>query len=231
MGLADKGLRALRWTVTVAVAVLAVAVLPRLTVDRPPFDPNTVPGMQVVWVTAPAGADRGTLELWQRNRLRDWKRTFAVPARVGAEGISSAAGEGRDYTPEGTFALTEGFGRLPDPAALLPYLTVDPSNTWWWVSDSESPLYNRKYRCAEDACPFDTAISENLGRTDPQYNHALVIDYNRFPAVPAQGSAFFVHGDTGAATAGCVAVSEDVVRTLLATLQPSKRPVIAIHSS
>ncbi|WP_327145768.1 L,D-transpeptidase family protein [Nocardia sp. NBC_01327] len=230
MGLADKGVRALRWTVAIAVAVLAVVMLPRLTSDRPPFDPNTVPGTQVVWVSAPAGADHGTLELWQRNRLREWKRTFAVPAWVGAEGISTEVGEGRDYTPEGTFGVSEGFGRLPDPAARLPYLTVDPSNTWWWVSDSESPLYNRRYRCAAADCPFDTAVSENLGRTVPQYNHALVIDYNRAPAVPGKGSAFFVHGDIGAATAGCVAVSEDVVRTLLATLQPSKRPVIAIHS-
>ncbi|MET9486203.1 L,D-transpeptidase family protein [Nocardia sp. NPDC006630] len=231
MGLADKGVRTLRWTIAAAVAVLAVVMLPRLSSDRPPFDPDTVPGTQVVWVTAPAGADHGSLELWQRNRLRDWKRTFAVPAWVGAEGISNRATEGSSRTPEGIFTLTEGFGRLPDAAARLPYLRIDPSNTWWWVSDAESPLYNQKYRCAETACPFDTSAGENLGRVDPQYNHALVIDYNRAPAVPGKGSAFFVHGDVGAATAGCVAVSEDVVRTLLATLQPSKRPVIAIHSS
>ncbi|MRH87487.1 L,D-transpeptidase family protein [Nocardia sp. SYP-A9097] len=179
----------------VFVVGLGIALLPRANPDKPPFDPDTVPGTQVVWVTAPAGEARGTLELWQRNRLRDWKRSFAVSAWVGAEGISRHAAEGRAFTPEGTFALTEGFGRLPDPAAQLPYLAIDRSNTLWWVSDPESPLYNR------------------------------------FPAVLGAGSAFFLHGDIGVPTAGCVAVSEDVVRTLLATLQPSRRPVIGMYAS
>ncbi|WP_280240482.1 L,D-transpeptidase family protein [Nocardia abscessus] len=182
-------------------------------------------------MTAPAGADRGTLELWQRNRLRRWERTLAVPAWVGTAGISREAREGAAYTPEGTFALTEGFGRLPDVGAKLPYLSVDPSNTWWWVSDTASPLYNQKYQCAEDGCPFDTSLSENLGRTDPQYNYALVIDYNRFPVVPKQGSAFFVHVEAGRPTAGCVAVGADVMRTLLTTLEPSRKPVIGMYAT
>ncbi len=210
------------------VAGLGIVLLAEITGNRPPFDPDAVPGTQVVWVTAPAGADRGTLELWQRNRFRRWERTLAVPAWVGSAGISREAREGAAYTPEGTFALTEGFGRLPDADAKLPYLTVDESV--WWVSDTASPLYNQEYRCAEDECPFDTALSENLGRTDPQYNYALVIDYNRFPVVPNRGSAFFVHVEVGRPTAGCVAVGDDVMRTLLSTLEPSRKPVIGIYA-
>ncbi len=215
----------------VFVVGLGIALLPRANPDKPPFDPDTVPGTQVVWVTAPRGEARATLELWQRNRLRDWKRTFAVPAWVGAEGISPHAAEGRAFTPQGTFTLTEGFGRRPDPAAQLPYLAIDRSNTWWWVSDVESPLYNTEYRCAAPDCPFDTTRAENLGRVDPQYNHAIVIDYNRSPALPGAGSAFFLHGAIGEPTSGCVAVSEDVMRTLIATLQPARRPVIGMYAS
>lgn len=230
MRLVDNGVRPVRWAVAGAVLLLGLFMLPSSTAERPPFNPDRVPGTQVVWVTAAAGADRGTLELWQRNRLRDWKRTFAVPAWVGAQGISEHAREGSNFTPEGTFALTEGFGRLPDLAARLPYLTVDPSNTWWWVSDTESPLYNQKFRCTEATCPFDTTRSENLGGTGAAYNHALVIDYNRAPAVRAAGSAFFVHVETGVPTAGCVAVSEDVMRALLTTLQPARKPVIGMYA-
>ncbi|WP_157111816.1 hypothetical protein [Nocardia beijingensis] len=73
-------------------------------------------------------------------------------------------------------------------------------------------------------------LSENLGRTDPQYNYALVIDYNRFPVVPNRGSAFFVHVEVGRPTAGCVAVGDDVMRTLLTTLEPSRKPVIGIYA-
>ncbi len=223
-----------RWVtagIAATVVVLGIVWVPGIVGGRPPFDPDAVPGTQVVWVTAPTGADRGTLELWQRGRFRRWERTLAVPAWVGAEGISREAREGAAYTPEGTFALTEGFGRLPAVGAKLPYLSVDPSNTWWWVSDIESPLYNQKYRCAEGDCPFDTTHSENLGRTDPQYNYALVIDYNRFPVVPKQGSAFFVHVEAGKPTAGCVAVGDEVMRTLLTTLEPSRKPVIGMYAT
>ncbi|MEU7767419.1 L,D-transpeptidase family protein [Nocardia sp. NPDC049190] len=218
-------------TVAAVGALLCFALLPEIAGAPPPFDPDAIAGTQVIWVTAPTGADHGTLELWQRNRIRHWVRTFTAPAWVGAEGISTQAEEGAAFTPEGTFTVTEGFGRLPDVGATLPYLSVDPSNTWWWVSDPESPLYNQKFRCTEPDCPFDTGLAENLGRTDPQYNYALVIDYNRFPAVPKRGSAFFVHVAVGRATAGCVAVTDDVMRTLLATLHPSRKPVIGLYAT
>lgn len=216
-------------TVLVVVAIFGIVWQHRSAEARMPFDPASVPGTQVVWVTAPAGSDRGTLELWQRGPR--WERTLSVTAWVGAEGISSRASEGSAFSPEGTFALTEGFGRVPDVDSEIPYLAIDPSNTWWWVSDTESPWYNQKYRCAEAECPFDTTVSENLGRTDPHYNYALVIDYNRFPVIPKRGSAFFVHVESGGATAGCVAVTADAMRTLLATLQPSRKPVIGIYAS
>jgi L,D-peptidoglycan transpeptidase YkuD (ErfK/YbiS/YcfS/YnhG family) len=232
--LADGRIRrgtVLRWTIAGILATVAgfgIVLLAEITGSRPPFDPDVVPGTQVVWVTAPAGADRGTLELWQRNRFRRWERTLAVPAWVGSAGISREAREGAAYTPEGTYTLTEGFGRLPGADAKLPYLAVDEST--WWVSDSESPLYNQEYRCAEGECPFDTTLSENLGRTDPQYNYALVIDYNRLPVTPKRGSAFFIHVEVGRPTAGCVAVGDDVMRTLLTTLEPSRKPVIGIYA-
>lgn len=220
------------WAVLAAVIVAAglVVVLPRTSGARPPFDPASVPGTQVVWVTAAPGADRGTLELWERGGSGKWERTLATPAWVGKQGISDRAAEGSAYTPEGIFTLTEGFGRSPVESK-LPYLPVDSSNTWWWVSDPVSPLYNRSYRCAEAECPFDTRAAENLGRTVPQYDYALVIDYNRDPVVAGRGSAFFVHVEAGAATAGCVAVAAEVMRSLLGALQPSRRPVIGMYSS
>jgi L,D-peptidoglycan transpeptidase YkuD (ErfK/YbiS/YcfS/YnhG family) len=218
-------------TVAVVMALLGIVLLPVVTSERPPFDPAAVPGTQVVWVTAPIGSSHGTLELWQRNWLRRWERTLTVSAWLGAEGISTESREGAAYTPEGIFALTEGFGRMPTEGAELPYLTVDPSNTWWWVSDMESPLYNQKYHCAEADCPFDTTLSENLGRTDPQYNRALVIDYNRFPVEPGKGSAFFIHVEDGGPTAGCVAVSDDAMRTILTILRPSRKPAIGMYAT
>lgn len=230
MRLSATRARAARAAVAVGAALLALIMLPRPASDAPPFDPGRVPGSQVVWVTARAGASHAMLELWERNRLREWKQTFAVRARVGGEGISEHAREGSAYTPQGIFPLTEGFGRRPAPAARLPYLDVGSSDTWWWVSDIESPYYNQRFRCAETACPFDTAAGENLGRTGEAYDYALVIDYNRAPVVPAAGSAFFLHVATDGPTAGCVAVSADVMRSLLTTLHPDHQPVIGMYA-
>lgn len=215
--------------VAAVAAVFGIAQSPRP--PRPPFDPNMVPGTQVVWVTAPPGADHGVLELWQQNASAQWERTLTTPAWVGAQGISNLAHEGSAYTPAGIFPLTEGFGRKSDVTADLPYLAIAPSDTWWWVSDSESPLYNQKYRCHENDCPFDTTVSENLGSFDPQYDYALVIDYNRFPTVPTLGSAFFLHVEDGGPTAGCVAITAEAMRTLVTTLRSASTPAIALYPS
>ncbi|WP_280382963.1 hypothetical protein [Nocardia wallacei] len=213
------------WVIaTVVVVILAVTgillLVPRLTADEPPFDADAVPGTQVLWVTAPRGADHGTLELWQRGSR--WKRTLSTSAWVGREGISPQAREGSAFTPEGTFTVSEAFGRLADTRSRLPYLPVDSSNTWWWVSDTASPLYNQKYQCLADECPFDTSASENLGETDPQYNYALVIDYNRAPVVEGRGSAFFVHVAVGKPTPGLVAGPGEGMRTQLTTQEAAR---------
>jgi L,D-peptidoglycan transpeptidase YkuD (ErfK/YbiS/YcfS/YnhG family) len=60
------------------------------------------------------------------------------------------------------------------------------------------------------------------------YDHALVIDYNRWPAVPGAGSAFFLHVANGAPTAGCVAVDDADLTAIMRWLDPAARPLIAI---
>lgn len=191
----------------------------------PPFDPATVPGTQVVWATAPAGATQGTLELWQKAGGK-WKRTFGVGAWFGKQGISPNASEQTSYTPEGTFTLTEAFGRLKNPGTRLPYLHVDSSKTWWWVSDVNSPLYNQKYQCAKADCPFNTDASENLYDAGPVYDYAVVMDYNRDPVVAGKGSAFFIHVTNNKPTAGCVSIPDTQMKQLVKTLKPANKPVI-----
>jgi L,D-peptidoglycan transpeptidase YkuD (ErfK/YbiS/YcfS/YnhG family) len=224
-----------RWRATLiraAVGLLAMGLLVPLTmatpaaaVTQPPFDPESVPGSQVVYVSAPKGSSYATMQLWQHSR-QGWAQTLSVPARVGPPGISPDASEYVSYTPEGMFTLTEAFGRQHNPGAKVPFRYVGTSDRWWWVSDVNSKYYNQPYYCAASKCPFDTDKSENLGQSGPVYDYAVVMNYNRWPAIAGKGSAFFIHVTNGNATAGCVAGPHDAIVQLVRWLDPHQRPAV-----
>jgi L,D-peptidoglycan transpeptidase YkuD (ErfK/YbiS/YcfS/YnhG family) len=180
---------------------------------------------QVLTVVVPSAAStRATVTAWQRGP-GGWKAVVGpVSARVGAQGVGRAS-ESTSRTPAGTFTLTEAFGRAGDPGTRLPYRRIAPSD--YWVSDVTSRYYNRFYACGR-TCPFDTAAGERLWNAGSSYRYAVVIDYNRWPAVRGAGSAFFLHVTDGAATAGCVAVDAASLTAVLRWLDPSARPLIAI---
>jgi L,D-peptidoglycan transpeptidase YkuD (ErfK/YbiS/YcfS/YnhG family) len=181
---------------------------------------------QVVTVVAPsAGSTRATLTAWQLGPGGWTVAAGPVAARVGAQGVGGAS-ETTSRTPAGTFTLTEGFGRRADPGTRLPYRVIDSLD--WWVSDVRSGLYNQHARCAPRRCGFDESAGENLASEGWVYDHALVIDYNRRPAVPGAGSAFFLHVTNGAPTAGCVAIDDASLTAIMRWLDPAARPLIAI---
>ncbi len=183
------------------------------------------PGTQVVTVSAPsAGSTTARLTAWER--VGDGWRVAVGPvtARIGSAGVG-AASEGSTRTPAGTFRLTEAFGRAGNPGTALPYRRVDGDD--WWVSDVNSPRYNRYAECAPGTCDFDERAGENLYAQGPVYDQAVVIDYNR-QGRPGAGSAFFLHIGNGKATAGCVAIDQYALEKLMRWLQPGAQPVIAM---
>lgn len=181
---------------------------------------------QVITVVAPSSRSRtATLTAWEL-RAGGWTAVVGpVVARIGRDGIG-AAREDISRTPGGTFGLSEAFGRAGDPGTALPYRVID--NADWWVSDPTSSLYNQHTRCAPGTCPFDESAGEHLFDAGASYDYAVVIDYNRSPAVPGNGSAFFLHVTNGAPTAGCVAVPQSSLVAIMRWLDPSARPVISI---
>jgi L,D-peptidoglycan transpeptidase YkuD (ErfK/YbiS/YcfS/YnhG family) len=180
---------------------------------------------QVITVVAPsAGATRATLTAWQRGP-GGWTAVVGpVSARIGSQGVGQASEDLR-RTPAGTFTLTEGFGRSGNPGTRLRYRQINPSD--YWVSDRTSPLYNTFYEC-RGTCPFTAAAGERLWDAGSSYAHALVIDYNRRPAIPGAGSAFFLHVTNGMATYGCVAIDDASLTAIMGWLDPAARPLIAI---
>jgi L,D-peptidoglycan transpeptidase YkuD (ErfK/YbiS/YcfS/YnhG family) len=82
--------------------------------------------------------------------------------------------------------------------------------------------------CGAGSCPFNEASGENLGQAGAVYDYAAVIDYNRRPARPGAGSAFFLHVTNGHPTRGCVATDRTAMITILRWLDPHQHPMISL---
>lgn len=178
---------------------------------------------QVIAVSSPsAGSSDATLRVWQRDSNGIWTTAFGpVRARVGSAGIG-AAREGSKLTPRGTHRLDRAFGRLANPGTKLPYFTTDSRD--WWDGNVNSPTYNLHVRRTSSP----GGASENLLAAGTSYNYAINMAYNA-SRVPGGGSAFFLHVSTGRATAGCVAIDQTALRSILRWIDPAKNPVIDIR--
>lgn len=185
---------------------------------------------QVITVVAPStGSTSATLQAWTAAPGGGWLRYGpAIPARVGSDGMSATPSEYRSATPMGSFTLTQAFGRMADPGTRISYFQSTPAD--WWISQS-GPLYNTHQRCS-GSCPFTQGDpNEHLYYITPEYDYAVVIDYNTRNAGPVRqgaGSAFFLHVTDGSATAGCVSIPRDSLVSLLRWLNPSAHPRILI---
>jgi L,D-peptidoglycan transpeptidase YkuD (ErfK/YbiS/YcfS/YnhG family) len=185
---------------------------------------------QIVTVAAAASySTTGILNAWQKQSNGSWKRVFGpVTAHLGSDGVGTPS-EYSSRTPRGTWGLTEGFGRLSNPGTAMPYARVSTRD--WWVSDVNSSKYNSHQICSASNCPFDTSAGENLYNAGSVYDYAMVMDVNRWPAVPGGGSAFFLHVTDGGPTAGCVSINAGTLVSIMDWLRPSGHPRIAVGIS
>ncbi len=146
---------------------------------------------------------------------------------LGRSGIVPVKHEGDGGTPQGTFQLREVFWRPdrgPAPATALPVSALTPLDGW--CDDPADAAYNRRV-----SLPFQ-ARHEALWRDDGLYDLLAVIGVNDDPPVPGAGSAIFLHvaraGPNGLEpTEGCVALSMDDLRAVLAVCGPGARIDIA----
>jgi L,D-peptidoglycan transpeptidase YkuD (ErfK/YbiS/YcfS/YnhG family) len=166
-------------------------------------------------------------------RLQAWRKDAAgwhgvgpaVTAHLGSDGLSSQPSETKSATPIGSFTLTQAFGALANPGTALPYVHTDDGD--WWISEP-GPLYNTHQHCS-GGCDFTQGDpNEHLRAITPQYDYAVVIDYNRFPVRQGAGSAFFLHVTDGSPTAGCVAIPQSRLVSIMKWLDPAAHPRIVI---
>lgn|GEM_PF-566026 len=177
---------------------------------------------QMIVVTAPKASDpTATLTAFEKGADKSWKPVFGpTKAFLGSLGM----GEPKDNvyrTPEGTFALDQAFGRQANPGTKMPYFQATRQD--WWDSNMKSPTYNTHVRQANSP----GGDSENLYDAGPVYDYAVNIAHNP-QRTPGKASAMFLHVTNGEPTQGCVAIDRDVMRKILAWLDPAKHPKITI---
>jgi L,D-peptidoglycan transpeptidase YkuD (ErfK/YbiS/YcfS/YnhG family) len=184
-------------------------------------------------ITVEASGSYAKVTAWAKEDGR-W-RVAGGPwqGRVGENGIvpGSERKQGSGTTPAGTYTMTEAFGIASDPGTALPYLKVGEDD--WWVGDNNSKYYNDHRRGSQGG--FDTSLpeshvngSERLITHTRAYQYAVVIDFNRWPAVRYRGAAIFLHVNGSGATAGCVSIPKSAMVEVLRWLKPSAHPRIAI---
>lgn len=140
--------------------------------------------------------------------------------------------EGDGKSPAGVFDLGTAFGYAAQPLSglKLPYLTLTPSIEC--VDDTRSKYYNRIVD--RNAVTPDWNSSEHMRNAGESYVWGIVVNHNgtvpadNHPPLPAGGSCVFLHiwhsHDQG--TAGCTAMTEPDLETLLLWLNPARNPLL-----
>lgn len=152
-----------------------------------------------------------------------WDASFTGPLA----GPIKAEGDGR--SPAGVFSLGTAFGFAPAADARWlkwPYAEITP--TLECVDDPASGHYNTLVDRASPAVEVDWKSSEKMREIAPAYHWGVVVEHNTAPAVPGRGSCVFLHigGSGGRGTAGCTAMDETALRTVMRWLDPDASPVL-----
>ncbi len=200
-------------------------------------------GQVVVVVTEEWGGVTGRMGRYERER-GGWRRVGReVPVVVGRTGLGWAgeairAGwsggvgpvkrEGDGRSPAGLFRLGTAFGEgmaRGERRWRLPFWETTGSLVC--VDDPRSSRYNRLV----DASSLggerqDWSSAEQMRREDEQYQLGIVVEQNRNPVQPGEGSCIFLHlwegPDRG--TIGCTAMDRESLLELLAWLDGAKTP-------
>ncbi len=206
----------------------------------------------IVVTTADWDTVEGRLQRFERGSARESWRSVGEPIAivVGEHGLGwdrrlaafdSGIGEASDpvkkegdgKSPAGVFDLGTAFGYAaqPLPGLKLPYLMLTESTEC--VDDVNSKHYNRIVDRSEVAPDWNS--SEHMRDVGEAYRWGIVVNYNDMVAgrdktapEPGRGSCIFLHiwhsRDKG--TAGCTAMPQTDLETLLTWLDPAHTPVL-----
>jgi len=164
-------------------------------------------------ITVEASGSSAKFTVYDRLPDDTFEKVLSTDAKIGKNGIGKTR-EGDKKTPTGNYHFTMAFGKKPNPGCQLAYTQLTPNHVW--VDDSNSAYYNRFVDTSATAKDWTSA--EALYIDGSTYSYALALDYNP-QCIPQVGSAIFLHC-LPTAGYGCIAIPEDVMRTLLPLIHP-----------
>jgi L,D-peptidoglycan transpeptidase YkuD (ErfK/YbiS/YcfS/YnhG family) len=213
---------------------------PPRAVDHGPW-PNPATRQLVVVLTPNWDAPQGRLARFERDAGGAWRPVGAsFPVMLGrsgsawglgvhapqADGPQKAEGDGR--APAGVFAIGTAFGYADRTATRLAYAPMQREH--WCIDVPGSPLYNRIVDTREVGAQAIEGSTEPMRRDlqkegDPRYRLGFVIEHNAM-GVDRAGSCIFAHLWKGpdVPTAGCTAMADADMATLLGWLDPAATP-------
>ena len=184
-----------------------------------------------------------TLTLYEK-KGGGWKQSGSSwKGRLGKNGL--VWGKGLHPVPSGARTKKEGDRRAPAGVFDLggawgyassikksPNLNYEQVTTRsLWYEDTSSPYYNQ-YRVL-DYEPKTTAEKKaQMKQGDYAHSLKLFIAHNAYPNItPGAGSSIFFHiwrNGGGSSTFGCTTMEEGKLKNLIATVEPTKRPVYVL---
>ncbi len=200
--------------------------------------------LQVVVVTA-AGWDtpRGTAQRFERSTqetpfhavgrpLSVWLgrsglawRSDAAAAPPPLPGPRKQEGDGRSPAGVLTLGTLWGYAQQAPAGVRLPYQAAGELDRC--VDDASSPYYNQLTQ-ESTAAPPPWRSAEALRLPTDHYKHLVVMHYNTQSPRAGAGSCIFLHvaPPPFGPTAGCTALAEAELLTLLRWLDPARHPVL-----
>lgn len=181
---------------------------------------------QKIVVTAAAGSSNGALTLYEADSSNNYVQVMSCVATVGAQGISSAYGEGKNRSPMGIWKV----GAVMSVNGMNTAMPQAVDRNLVIVDDPTSPYYNIITK--KSVIPSGTSY-EAVGDliASGKYNAMIFIEHNgngSTKGTPYMGSAITICGKNGplTPTGGCVDITASSMVTLLSRLDPNQNPHI-----
>ena len=177
----------------------------------------------------------GTLQRYEKNKGIWEKIGQPISIILGRNGLGWGIGlhttpqnasyikkEGDGRAPAGLFHLGHGFGYNPYDIS-FPYHISTTSDQC--VDDSRSQWYNQIVDSTQ--VQRDYKSFEKMKLNNPLYKYGITVEHNP-QAMAYGGSCIFIHirSENGKGTAGCTAMRESEMMTLLRWLKKEKQPLL-----
>jgi len=183
-------------------------------------------------------AFQGELNIFYRNKgqLSFERFDATIPVVLGKNGLawdqdfvdteanSPIMREGAERSPAGIFTLGTAYGRANYVNTKLNYQKI--SENTFCIDDCNSSFYNQVVEYDKNQKNWQTAEAMYEMSNDV-YRYAIFINYNS-QKIANRGSCIFMHvwKSENEGTAGCTAMSENNLLTILQWLDPAKKPIL-----